>query len=452
MNAWDDSNSFGGIGMTRSLPLRLEELNRQELINFLRETVQPEEGRIPTYIFSHPVIYELEMEKIFLRTWLFLAHESEIPGPGDYVTRDLAGHSVIVVRGQDGIVRGFLNMCRHRGMRLCRADRGNQVNFTCPYHGFTYSDNGHLIGVPYQKDAYVNGIDKSKMGLIEARIESYKGLVFGTWNDNAPTLEEFLGDMRWYLDLVINRADMEVVGPPQRWFVASTWKLAADNFVHDSYHTMYTHASIAKLGLVPSADYSKFGYQIDCGHGHGLNLGMPSPEFIFPECLREEYRSRLCEAQYDVLEKMKNMIGNVFPNLSFLISSTKFKGQVVSNTTLRLWVPKGPDRMEIFAWMLVEKNAPPEWKRLSRQASVLTFSPSGIFEQDDTENFIDITANSKGLLSLQKDISFVYVSGMGREPVSDFVGPGQAYPCKFSEITARSFYRTWLDYLTEDGE
>ncbi|MCL6547766.1 MAG: aromatic ring-hydroxylating dioxygenase subunit alpha [Alicyclobacillus sp.] len=437
--------------VSASLGSRADTVNRTELVQWLRDTVRPEEGRIPAYIFSHPAVHALEMEHIFLKTWLFLGHQSELPRPGDYVTRELGGHSVIVQRGQDGTIRTFLNMCRHRGMRICRADRGCQSTFTCPYHGFTYDDHGRLIGVPYQKDAYVNGLDKSGMGLIEARTELYGSLIFATWNDEAPALEEFLGDMRWYLDLVANRADMEVIGPPQRWFVNATWKLAADNFVHDSYHTMFTHASIAKLGMVPSADYSKYGYQIDCGRGHGLNLGTPSPEFIFPETLREEYRAHLSPSQFGVLEQMKNMIGNVFPNLSFLISSTKFKGQVISNTTLRLWQPKGPGRMEIWAWMLVEKNAPEEWKRLSRQVSVLTFSPSGIFEQDDTENFVDITANAGGPLAVQKDISFVYVSGMGREPVTDFPGPGKAYSGKFSEITARSFYRAWLDMMVAAG-
>lgn len=429
---------------------RLENLNRDELAQYLRDTVRPEEGRIPAYIFSNPVIHDLEMEKLFLKNWLFLAHESEIEEPGEFVTRDLAGHSVIVSRGDDGQIRVFLNMCRHRGMRLCRADHGQQSHFTCPYHGFTYSSTGNLTGVPFQRDAFGADFDKSKMSLYEAKVETYAGLIFGTWNEGGPSLTEFLGDMTWYLDLLVGRADMEVMGPPQRWIVNSTWKLAADNFVHDSYHTMYTHASIAKLGMVPSSDYSKYGYQIDCGRGHGLNLGMPTPTFSFPNTLIPEFKERLQPTQYAVLEKMKNMIGNVFPNLSFLISSTDFKGEVVSNTTLRLWLPKGPDKIEIYAWLLVERNAPESWKQLSRQSSVFTFSPSGIFEQDDTENFVDITSNASGFLPLSKDIAFTYLSGVNAKSVSDFAGPGQVFDGKFSEHNARSFYRAWLDALLSE--
>lgn len=424
---------------------------RRELIRQLQATVHPEEGEIPAFIFSHPWVYELEQERLFGQVWLFLAHESEIPEPTDFVVRDLAGQSVVVMRGRDGVIRAFLNMCRHRGMPLCRTDQGRQSRFVCPYHGFTYNDRGELVGVPFHKEVFGTALDQSQMGLIAPRIESYAGLIFGTWNDAAPPLTEFLGDMRWYLDLVVNRAEMTVVGPPQRWYVDASWKLAADNFIHDSYHTMYTHASIAKLGMVPSADYSKYGYQIDCGHGHGLNLGIPSPEFVFCEELREEYAARLTPEQYQVLSRLKNMVGTVFPNLSFLVSATHFKGQPVSNTTLRLWVPRGPGRMEIWAWMLVEKNAGEDWKRRSRQVSVLTFSPTGIFEQDDTENFLHITAATQSWLAWRRKFAFVYRAGLELSPVTDFVGPGRVYPTKYCEATARAFYRQWLDYMTREG-
>ncbi|PSR33809.1 MAG: aromatic ring-hydroxylating dioxygenase subunit alpha [Sulfobacillus benefaciens] len=432
--------------------INLATLPPRQLKEFLTNTVRPDDGFIPAYIFSHPVIHQLEMEKIFMTQWLFLAHESELPKVGDFVTRDLGGHSVIISRGQDNQVRIFLNMCRHRGMRLCRDDRGNEGAFHCPYHGFTYSNLGLLTGVPFQRDIYGDGFDKQNFGLIQAKVEIWAGLIFGTWSANPPSVKEFLGPMAWYLDLVVNRAEMEVTGPPQRWVVNASWKLGADNFVHDSYHTMYTHASIAKLGMVPAADYSKQGYQIDCGQGHGLNFGTPTPDFIFPQNLMDEYRSRLTSEQFSALSTMKNMIGTVFPNLSFLISATTFKGSRISNTTLRTWIPKGPGQVEVLAWVLTERNATPEWKEASLQSSMFTFSPSGIFEQDDMENFIDITANSRGALPLRDNIAFAYLAGLGRQPVEQFPWPGTAYDSKFLEHNARSFYRAWLKAVTSGGE
>lgn len=424
----------------------IEDMTKSELIEHLNETVKPDEGSIPAFVIADPKIYDLEHKKVFMKTWIFIGHETEISNKNDYMLRDLAGYSIIVSRNADMSIRAFYNMCTHRGMKLCRADKGNKSAFVCPYHGFNFKNNGDLIGVPLQKSIYGEELDKSTMGLTEVRIESYKGLLFGTWNEEAEPLDDFLGDFKWYLDILVGRAEMEVIGVPQRFVIHSNWKIGADNFVGDSYHTMVTHGSIAKLGMVPSATYSKMGYQIHSDHGHGLNLGTPNPDFAFPEELIDEYKANLTEEQFEVLSTLKNMIGNIFPHLSFLISHTKVKGQLISNTTVRLWRPIDHDKMEVIAWFLVEKNASEDWKRRSRESFVLTFSPSGIFEQDDTEVFTDITAAAKGPMPVMKQLTYNYTMGMHREPV-DFIGPGVAYDDKFSEANQRNFYKYWLELM-----
>ncbi|WP_066072020.1 aromatic ring-hydroxylating oxygenase subunit alpha [Neobacillus soli] len=428
--------------------INLEDMSQKEAIEYLSESVQPEIGAIPAYLLGDPMVYDIEHKKVFLKTWLFIGHESEIPNKNDFITRDVAGYSVIVSRGADGEIRALYNMCTHRGMKLCRADAGNKSSFTCPYHGFNFKNNGDCVGVPLQKDIYGEEFDKSGLGLHKVRIESYKGLMFGTWNDEAESLEDFLGDFKWYIDIFAGRAEMEVIGAPQRFVIHSNWKIGADNFVGDSYHTMVTHGSIVKLGMVPSATYSKKGYQIHTSKGHGLNLGTPNPDFAFPEELKEEYKSNLTNEQYDVLANLKNMIGNIFPNLSFLISHTKVKGQLISNTSVRLWRPVGADKMEVITWLLVEKNASDDWKRRSRESFVLTFSPSGIFEQDDTEVFTDITAAASGTMPLVKQLTYNYTMGLHRTPVEDFIGPGVVFDDKFTEANQRNFYRYWLDLMT----
>lgn len=425
----------------------LDEMTKENQLEYLNETVRPEEGVIPAYVLGDPAVYKLEHEKVFLKTWVFLGHESEIPNKGDYILRDLAGYSVIVSRGEDGVIRGLYNMCTHRGMKLCRADKGNKANFTCPYHGFNFKNNGQLIGVPLQQDIYGGKLDASKLSLHQATVESYKGLIFGTWNENPQSLSDFLGDFKWYLDIVLGRAEMEVVGPPQRFIVHSNWKVGSDNFVGDSYHTMVTHGSIAKLGMVPSATYSKKGYQIYTDNGHGLNIGFPNPDFAFPEELISEYKSNLSPEQFELMSNVKNMVGTIFPNLSFLISHTKIKDQLISNTSIRLWRPVDVDKMEVIAWFLVEKNASEDWKRRSRESFVLTFSSSGIFEQDDTEVFTDITAAAAGRMPFMKNLTYNYTMGMHREPLAHFPGPGTVYDDKFSEASQRNFYRYWLDLM-----
>jgi phenylpropionate dioxygenase-like ring-hydroxylating dioxygenase large terminal subunit len=427
--------------------VRLDEMTREETLRYLNETVLPEEGKIPAYILADPAIYKLEHEKIFMKTWILLGHESELSEKNDYLLRDLAGYSVIISRGQDDKIRAFYNMCTHRGMKLCRADKGNKANFTCPYHGFNFKNTGELIGVPLQNDIYGGKLDTSEMGLHKVTIDTYRGLIFGTWNDNPQPLDEFLSDFKWYLDIALGRTEMEVIGPPQKFIVHSNWKIGSDNFVSDSYHTMVTHGSIAQLGMVPSATYSKKGYQVHTDNGHGCLIGMPNPDFAFPEELKDEFKANLTPEQYDLMSNLKNLIGTLFPNLSILVSHTKVKGQLISNTTMRLWKPVGPEKMEVMTWFLVEKNASEDWKHRSRESYILTFSPSGIFEQDDTEVFTDITAAASGVMPFAKKLTYNYTMGMHREPVTDFPGPGVAYGDKFSEANSRNYYRYWLDLM-----
>lgn len=416
----------------------------------LHLNVRPEEGRIPTFIFSDPEVYQLELERIFQRTWLFVAHQSEIPHRGDYVTRGMGEQSVIVSHGEDDRMRVFLNYCRHRGMELCRAELGNSSHFRCSYHGFTYSYKGALTGVPFEREAYAEGLAHASLSLVQARCELYQDMIFATWDETAPALHDYLGGMAWYLDLLVGRAEMEVMGPPQRWRVPSSWKMPAENFASDAYHTAHTHASIVKLDLVPNTNFGQSGYHISAGNGHGLGLGTQTAPPPYPPELGSQYQKHLDRKQLALLQRLKNLHGNVFPNLSILIPTAIYlEGKQVWTTTLRLWQPRGPDCIEVLSWCLVEADSPEWWKRLGRQSYIETFGISGMFEQDDTENWESMTRNSRGLLS-RPATELNYVMGLGRQPMADFDGPGEVYEGKYSEANARAFYRRWLDYMLAD--
>ncbi|MCY4499683.1 MAG: Rieske 2Fe-2S domain-containing protein, partial [Rhodospirillaceae bacterium] len=120
----------------------------------IHDLVRVDDGLISRRIFVDPDIYRIELENIFAKCWLFLAHESQIPSPGDYTTNYMGEDPVLIWRGLDGKVRAFLNSCRHRGMRVCRTDAGNARQFACPFHGWTYGSNGELKTVPSLEDSY----------------------------------------------------------------------------------------------------------------------------------------------------------------------------------------------------------------------------------------------------------------------------------------------------------
>src|SRR2546423_14307852 len=146
-------------------------------------------GMVPAFVYSDAEIFELEKRRVFGRAWVFLAHESEIPEPGDYVVRRIVDDSFIVVRDEDGRVRVLFNMCVHRGMQVCRSELGNASHFRCPYHAWTYKNTGELTGVPFHEDAYGGGarLRPAGGGLPPApRGGTHPGLIFSSPAPGAP--------------------------------------------------------------------------------------------------------------------------------------------------------------------------------------------------------------------------------------------------------------------------
>ena len=184
-------------------------LHREDLLNL----VDGKNGLVDRRIYSDQAIYELELERIFARTWNFVAHDSQIPNPGDFFMNFIGEDRVIVVRDNDGLPRVLINSCRHRGNAVCRAEEGHATSFMCTYHGWTYDLKGALVGVPGFKEVYHEELERENWGLIKARVESYEGFIFACLDDDAPLLQEFLGDVgRMSIDLLAARGPLRIVG------------------------------------------------------------------------------------------------------------------------------------------------------------------------------------------------------------------------------------------------
>lgn len=411
------------------------------------------QGVVRREAFVSDDVYRQELARIFERTWVFLAHETEIPKPGDYVVRTLGKAPVIVVRDADGTIKAMLNSCRHRGAKLCRSDAGNTRRFICPYHGWSYERDGRLITTTF--DAHMPaGMDFTKWGLVPVtKVASYRGLVFGSWNAEVADLETVLGDFRWYIDCFLGRTPggMQVLAPPHRWRAKANWKIGALNFIGDSQHVFTTHIGPTTLNPIRSAragftKISDRSVQIITEGGHGCTLsylaeGMSEDAYRThdPE-LTSTYRKVLTPEQMHVLHHARVAVGNIFPNLSFI------ETQAASGTKcviIRQWHPVSGSEMEILSWCLAEAEASEEYKAAALSNGFHNFGVAGVFEQDDVELWASATQAADNAIALKYPYSFHTGLPLLNSPIPDHDGPGRAFRPVLAEVIQFEFMRHW---------
>jgi phenylpropionate dioxygenase-like ring-hydroxylating dioxygenase large terminal subunit len=424
--------------------------NRGEsaMLTDVKGLVDADRGLVSRRIYIEPEIYQQELEKIFARCWLFLCHESQVPSPGDFFTTYMGEDPVLVWRDSQGQVHAFLNICRHRGNRLCRADGGNAASFTCAYHGWTYGNDGRLIGVPYLREAYYGELKRERWGLAPvAQLDSYKGLIFATFDPTTPPLREYLGEMAWYLDAFFDRREggVEVMGGMYKWVVPCNWKMPAENFAGDAYHAPWTHLSAIRAGFSSgvTAKPTSGGRMVSPGNGHCIiTVGPkdvadpPVPEILaYEEEIRPEVEQRLGPR----IGMVNPIVGTVFPNFSLLRATSR---------TFRVWHPRGPDKIEIWSWVFMDKAAPPQVKEAIRLCGVRGFSPSGTFEQDDMDNWQECTQTCRGVVSRRYDLNLQM--GLGHEGFDEDL-MAWASDFRFSESNHRHFYRRWAQLMATDS-
>jgi glycine betaine catabolism A len=226
---------------------------------------------LPGLAYTDPVIFDQEQERIFEASWFAAARATEIREPGSFRTVDVGRENVLLVRGRDGTLRGFLNVCRHRGARVCLEQSGTaRRKLQCGYHAWTYSLEGALVAAPNL--TRMDDIDRSQFGLIPVRVREWLGYAWVCIADEPPSFEETvigavsarLGSAEVIDGWNIGSLD---VGRRITYDVKANWKLIVENFM-ECYHCATIHPELTEV-LPEFAD----GYAAQYFVGHGAEFG-----------------------------------------------------------------------------------------------------------------------------------------------------------------------------------
>jgi phenylpropionate dioxygenase-like ring-hydroxylating dioxygenase large terminal subunit len=404
-----------------------------------------QDDRIHASLYTDPRVFDDEMERVFHRGWVFVGHASEIPRPGDYVTRTVGTEPVIMVRAGDGTVSVLVNRCRHRGTMVCPADRGHARTLTCPYHGWTYDLRGELLGVPYP-GGYAS-FDKSANGLPRApRVSEYRGFVFASLAADGVSLAEHLGPATRLIDRSCDLSPEGLIELTAGWVrhrCAANWKMLPEND-SDGYHLGFVHMALfrtiqSQYQRVTGDERSIKAVVRDWGRGHieidwspgyeglfewlGSASGATVERFVAaierrdgPEVARRRFREGPAHAL-------------IFPNL--------FLGE----TNIAIVQPVSVEECVHWHTPMFWKGVP-EWNgRLLRMAEA-GMGPASFLMPDD---LIIAGRNQQGLHA-RTSPWLLLGRGLNREIVD---GDGRIVSHVTDETTNRGFWRHLRSVMTE---
>lgn len=230
--------------------------------------------RVHASLYTSPAVYRDELEHIFYGGWVYVGHESEIPDKGNFVRRTIGEEPVLLVRSKKGEPVVLKNRCAHRGNLVCSQDHGKAKNFMCPYHGWVYGLDGSLLDVPYP-----NGFTKERESYgLQALplVESYRGFIFASFNAEAGSLADHLGNATDAIDRAVEMSPTGELRLTAGWVkhkFAANWKMLPENDT-DGYHVNFVHASFAKVipsqydsAVMVGEDELK-SRTVDWGNGH----------------------------------------------------------------------------------------------------------------------------------------------------------------------------------------
>ncbi|MBV9912152.1 MAG: Rieske 2Fe-2S domain-containing protein [Sinobacteraceae bacterium] len=428
----------------------------------IRALVQP--AAIHRDVYTDPELFELEMERLWRRTWLYVGHDSQVPLPGDFYTTTLAREPVIMLRGTDNEVRVLPNRCAHKGTRLLSAAHGRCEGGTlrCPYHGWTYRLDGSLRTVPLRAGYAQTGFDETPAarGLGTIATVNYRGFVFARLAPSGIDFQSYFGESLSSIDNMVERSPegrLQVAGGVLRYLHDCNWKMYVEN-LNDAMHPMVAHESSAGTAkklwqpreqgasapmvieqFVPFVNdyefFEKMGVRVyDNGHSYtGVNFSIHSKYSHVGE-----YEQRMAAAYGE--ERAQRILGEARHNTVYYPNLT-IKGAIQA---IRVARPIAVDQTLIESWTFRLLGAPDELLKRTTTYTRLINAPTSMVGHDDLHCYRSI---QEGLSS--RATPWINLQRNYREAES--AGMAGTYGAT-NEVPMRGQYRAWVDFMTRDGE
>lgn len=370
--------------------------------------------RLDREVFMDETIFELEMKHIFEANWVFVAHESQIAKPNDFLTTYIGRQPVVLTRKANGEIGGFLNVCAHRGARVCREKSGNKKVHVCGFHGWSYDSAGALVNVTDEKQgAYPESFDRKNLGLPPvARVENYRGFIFASLNADVPPLTEYLAGSKAFIDLFVDQSPTgknEVLRGVTRYTYKGNWKLQMENGL-DGYHAAPVHASYIMTAMRRAAGQSTNDTKVidltninrggggffAFDHGHTVlwldyRNYKDRPNYEFYEEYLKKYGP---QRTHWMCERLRNML--LFPNV-FLMDQT--------STQIRIIRPVAVDETEITTYCIAPVGESDAARALRIRQYEDFFNASGMATPDDLTEFNNCQIGFGGRLARYSDLS-----------------------------------------------
>ena len=352
--------------------------------------------RVNRRIFTDEETFELEMKHIFEGNWIYLAHESQVPNPGDYFTTYIGRQPVVITRDATGTLHCLVNACAHRGAMLCRRKTDTRLTLTCPFHGWTFRNDGRLLKIKDPETAgYPDGFnaDGSLNLTAVARFDSYRGFLFGSLAADVTSLAEHLGDATKVIDLLVDQSPegLEVLRGSSTYTFDGNWKVQAENGA-DGYHVTATHwnyaATISRRSTGESNNQVKALDAGNWGKSGGGYWSYPNGHLCLwtwaanpqdrPLWNRmDELKAQFGDAKGEFMVKgSRNLC--LYPNVYLMDQFS---------TQIRHFRPIAADKTEVTIYCIAPKGEPAQARAHRIRQYEDFFNASGMATPDDLEEF-----------------------------------------------------------------